>query len=97
MADSLGDLGKHVLDRTLVLSILHDLNEKFSYMGTILKQQKLFPSFFEVKNDLLVEEISMAKPVAPKQVLIVTAPHPPIGPVPGGPAPPNPLHPIPGP
>jgi hypothetical protein len=37
MADSLGDLGKPVLDRTLVLSVLRDLYEKFTYMGAILK------------------------------------------------------------
>jgi hypothetical protein len=65
MADSLGDLGELVLDQTLVLSVLHGLNKKFGYMGAILKRQKPFPSFSEVKNDLLVEEISMAKPVEP--------------------------------
>jgi hypothetical protein len=64
-ADSLGDLGEPVLDWTLVLSVLRWLNEKFAYMGAILKCQKLFPSFGEVKNDLMVEEISMAKPMAP--------------------------------
>jgi hypothetical protein len=65
MADSLGDLGEPVPDRTLILSVLHGLNEKFRYMGAILKRQKSFPSFSEVKNDLLVEEISMATPAAP--------------------------------
>jgi hypothetical protein len=89
MADSLCDLGKPVLDRTLVLSVLHGLNEEFRYMGAILKRQKSFPSFSEVKNDLLVEEISMAKPAAPSQALIATAPRPPVGLVPGGPAPAN--------
>jgi hypothetical protein len=50
MADSLGDLGKPVLDRTLVLSVLRDLYEKFTYMGTILKCQQSFPSFAQVKT-----------------------------------------------
>jgi hypothetical protein len=86
MADSLCDLGEPVLDRTLVLSVLHGLNEEFGYMGAILKRQKSFPSFSEVKNDLLVEEISMAKPAAPSQALIATAPRPPVGLVPGGPS-----------
>jgi hypothetical protein len=38
MADSLGDLGEPVLDRTLVLSVLRGLDEKFGYMGVILKR-----------------------------------------------------------
>jgi hypothetical protein len=59
-------------------------------MGTILKRQKPFPSFSEVKNDLLVEEISMAKPAVPSQALITTTPRPLVGPVPGGSAPANP-------
>jgi hypothetical protein len=91
MADSLVDLGKPVLDRTLVLSVLRGLNEKFGYIGAILKWQKPFPSFTEVKNDLLVKEISMAKPAVPSQALVATAPRPPIGSVPGGPAQANPL------
>jgi hypothetical protein len=41
-------------------------------MGAILKHQKSFPSFTEEKNDLMVEEISMAKSAAPSQVLIAT-------------------------
>jgi hypothetical protein len=38
MADSLGDLGEPVLDQALVLSVLRGLNEKFGYMGAILKR-----------------------------------------------------------
>jgi hypothetical protein len=89
MADSLGDLGEPVPDRTLVLSVLRGLNEKFGYMGAILKRQKPFPSS-EVKNDLLVEEISMATPTAPSQAFFTAAPRPPVGSVLGGPAPANP-------
>jgi hypothetical protein len=88
MVDSLDDLGEPILDRTLVLSVLQGLNEKFAYMGTILKCQKLFPSFAEVKNDLMVKEISMAKPVEPSHALITTALRPPTaGPVPSSPVP----------
>jgi hypothetical protein len=83
MADFLGDLGEHVPDRTLVLSVLRGLNEKFVYMGAILKRQKPFPSFTEVKNDLLVEEISMARPSAPSQALVATAPRSSAGPAQG--------------
>jgi hypothetical protein len=37
----------------------------------------MFPSFAGVKNDLMVEEILMAKPAALSQTLITTTPHPP--------------------
>lgn len=52
-------------------------------MGAILKHHKPFPLFTEVKADLLVEEISVAKIAAPPQALVATAPHPPIGAAPG--------------
>jgi hypothetical protein len=85
MADSLGDLGESVLDWTLGLSLIHGLNEKFAYMGTILRRQKSFPSFTKVKNDLMVKEISMAKSTAPSQALVATTPHPlAVGPTPSG-------------
>jgi hypothetical protein len=88
MADSLSNLGEPILDRTLVLSVLRGLNEKFAYMGTILKRQKSFPSFVEVKNDLMVKEISMAKPTEPSHALIATALRPPtVGSVPSSPVP----------
>jgi hypothetical protein len=77
MVDSLGNLGEPVLDRTLVLSVLCVLSEKFAYMGAILKRQTSFPSFAELKNDLMVEEISMAKPAAPSQALVATTQCPP--------------------
>jgi hypothetical protein len=61
------------------------LNEKFAYMGTILRRQKSFPSFTKVKNDLMVKEISMAKSTAPSQALVATTPHPlAVGPTPSG-------------
>jgi hypothetical protein len=50
MVDSLDDLGEPILDRTLVLSVLRVLNKKFACMGAILKSQKSFPSFTEVKT-----------------------------------------------
>jgi hypothetical protein len=91
MVDSLGDLGEPIFDRTLVLSILCGQNEKFAYMGTILKRYRPFPTFNEVKNDLLVEEICMTKPVVPPQALIATALRlpvvAPVRPAPGGPTP----------
>ncbi|XP_062206168.1 uncharacterized protein LOC133908060 [Phragmites australis] len=71
MADALGDLGEPVQDRTLVLSVLRGLNEKFGYMAALLKRQKPFPSFIEVRNDLLLEEITMtSKPGSTSTALL---------------------------
>jgi hypothetical protein len=72
-------LGEPIPDRTLVLLVLRGLNERFVYVGAILERQKPFPSFTEVKKDLLVKEISMAKPVAPPQELVATTSHLPLG------------------
>lgn len=76
MADALGDLGEPVLDRTLVLAVLRGLNEKFAYMSALLKRQRPFPTFLEVRSDLLLEELEMAS--RPSQqtttVLLATAP-----------------------
>jgi hypothetical protein len=38
MADALGDLGEVVLDRTLVLVVLHGLNNRFSHMASLIKR-----------------------------------------------------------
>jgi hypothetical protein len=57
-------LGEPVPDRTLVMSILRGLNEKFQSVHNIIKRTKLFPSFVEVRSDLMVEEITMKTPSA---------------------------------
>jgi hypothetical protein len=56
MADALGDLGEPVLDRTLVLSLLRGLNERFGYIAALLKRQKPFPSFIDARNELLLKK-----------------------------------------
>jgi hypothetical protein len=60
MADALGDLGEVVLDRTLMLTVLHSLNGCFSHMAALLKWQLSFPTFAVVCNDLHLEEIELA-------------------------------------
>jgi hypothetical protein len=47
------DLGEHVEDRTLVLNVLWGLNKKYDHIKTYLKRARSFPSFHEVRNDLL--------------------------------------------
>jgi hypothetical protein len=60
MADALNDLGKVVLDCTLLLAMLRGLNNRFSHMASLLKWQRPFPTFTEVRNDLHLEGIEMA-------------------------------------
>jgi hypothetical protein len=60
MVDALGDLDEIVLDRTLVLIVLCDLNERFSHMVSHLKGQRPLPMFAEVCNNLQFEKIEMA-------------------------------------
>ena len=59
MADDLGDLGEVIQDRTLVLNVLRGLNERYSHMVALLKRSRLFPTFDEVRNDLLLEELTI--------------------------------------
>ncbi|XP_062221364.1 uncharacterized protein LOC133920808 [Phragmites australis] len=73
MADQLGSLGEPVLDRTLVLATLRGLNERFTHMAALLKRQKPFPTFDDVRNDLLLEEITLAdRSQSPSTALLST-------------------------
>jgi len=76
MADDLGDLGEVVQDRTLVLNVLRGLNEQYSHMVALLKQSRPFPTFNDVRNDLLLEELTAHKShlaPAPSTTLVTTA------------------------
>jgi hypothetical protein len=59
MADALRDLGEPVSDRTFVLNILQGLNNWYDHLKTFLKRVVPFPSFHDVCNDLLLEEITI--------------------------------------
>ena len=90
MADDLGDPGEVVHDHTLVLNVLRGLNERYSHMVALLKRSRPFPTFDEVWNDLLLEELTMRK-VRPSSttsmVLVTTTPK---GSVPSAPSPATP-------
>ena len=58
MADDLADLGEVVSDRTLVLNVLRGLKEKYASIGRHLRRSRPFPSFLEVCDDLILEEIT---------------------------------------
>ncbi|XP_052152525.1 uncharacterized protein LOC127770757 [Oryza glaberrima] len=60
MADSLADLGDPVTDRGLVLATLNGLSAKFENLKTIITMQCPFPSFADVRSQLLLEELSKA-------------------------------------
>lgn len=57
MADALADLGEYIPNHTLVLNVLRGLSGKFTYMTPHFKRQRPFPTFNEVRADLLLEEL----------------------------------------
>jgi hypothetical protein len=59
MADSLRDLGKPVADRTLVLNLLRGLSPRYGHLKTLIKRTVPFPTFHAVRNELLLEELTM--------------------------------------
>jgi hypothetical protein len=59
MADALVDLGSPVDDRILVLNILHGLNPWFEHLGAIIRRYTPFPSFLNVRDDLILEELHL--------------------------------------
>jgi uncharacterized membrane protein YgcG len=60
MADDLGALGEVVTDRMLVLNVIRDLNERFTHVGALLRRARPFPSFLDAREDLTLEELTMA-------------------------------------
>jgi len=60
MADDLTALGEVITDRTLVLNVIRGLNERFAHVGTLLRRAKPFPTFLEAREDLILEELTMA-------------------------------------
>ncbi|XP_039784386.1 uncharacterized protein LOC120651088 [Panicum virgatum] len=61
MAEDLCDLGQPVSDETLVLDIVRRLNERFRALGLHIRRTTPLPSFLQVRDDLRLEEITMAK------------------------------------
>jgi len=61
MAEDLRDLGQPVSDETLVLNIVRGLNERFQALGLHIRRTTPLPSFLKVRDDLRLEEITMAK------------------------------------
>jgi hypothetical protein len=91
MADALSDLGEPVPDRTLVLNVIRGLNERFASIGLHLRRGRSLPTFLEVRNDLLLEELTFAHHsiVLTSVLLATTTDKPPTN----KPEPPPPHHP----
>ncbi|XP_066358239.1 uncharacterized protein [Miscanthus floridulus] len=73
MADALRDLSKPINDRTLVLNLLRSLNGRFEAIGLHLCRGRPFPTFLEARNDLLLEELTMAESALPPSATALTA------------------------
>ena len=61
MAEDLRDLGQPISEETLILNIIRGLNERFSALGLHLRRSTPLPSFLQVRDDLRLEELTMAK------------------------------------
>jgi hypothetical protein len=60
MADDLGTLGEVVTDHTLILNVIHGLNERFTHVSALLRHARRFPSFLDAYEDLTLEELTLA-------------------------------------
>ena len=58
MADALHDLGDPVSDRVLVLNVLRGLSSTYDHLKSWIARQRPFPSFLQVRDDLVLEEIT---------------------------------------
>jgi hypothetical protein len=58
MVDSLGELDEPVIGRTLMLNVIHTLNETYTSIGIQLKCGCTFLTFLEIRNDLLLGELA---------------------------------------
>lgn len=65
MADALRDLSGPVFDRTLVLNAVRDLSKRFTAIGLHLRRSHPFPTFLQMRNDMLIEEVTMLKTPPP--------------------------------
>jgi hypothetical protein len=82
LADSLRDLGEPVADRTLVLNLLHGLSPRYGHLKALIKRSVPFPTFHVARNELLLEELTMAHEAPTPASVLYSAPT--SGPSPSG-------------
>jgi hypothetical protein len=56
LANALGDVDEKIFDETLVLTVLHGLNEQFRHLRSFLPYQVPFSSFLQTRSTLVLEE-----------------------------------------
>jgi hypothetical protein len=59
MTDDPYDLSEHLEVHTLSLNVLRGLNKKYDHVKMYLKRAWPFLSFHDVRNDLLLEELTL--------------------------------------
>jgi hypothetical protein len=64
MADSLANLGCPVEDRILVLNVLRGVSDRYTHLRLLIMRQRPFPTFFQVRGDLALEEITLGTQAA---------------------------------
>jgi hypothetical protein len=76
MADTLCTLDAPITDESLVLNLLRSLSPRFDRVTPILTRMKPFPTFAEVKNDLLLKELLSATSTSTPATALYTASRP---------------------
>jgi hypothetical protein len=74
LANSLRDLGEPVADRTLVLNLLRGLIPRYGHLKALIKRSVPFPTFHAVRNELLLEELTMANEAPTPASTLYSAP-----------------------
>jgi hypothetical protein len=75
LADCLCDLGEPVADRTLVPNLLRGLSPRYGLLKALIKRTVPFPTFHAVRNELLLEELTMTIEVPTPAPALYTAIH----------------------
>jgi hypothetical protein len=73
LADFLRDLGEPVADRTLVLNLLRGLSPRYGHLKALIKRTVPFPTFHAVRNELLLEELTMTHEAHPPASALYSA------------------------
>jgi hypothetical protein len=73
LAEDLRDLGEHVSGRILVLNIIRGLNKRFLALGFHLRRTYPLPNFLQVRDDLALEELTMANTPPTVALVVLTA------------------------
>ncbi|WVZ52039.1 hypothetical protein U9M48_003134 [Paspalum notatum var. saurae] len=76
LADSLVKLGEVVTDRALGMNVLRGLSDQFHTIRLFLKEQQSFPSFAEIRFELLLEKQLLLEELTTALVAATSAPLP---------------------